>query len=328
MKLSIIIPVYNRDVVLTGTLPALARQTLPAAEFEVVVVNDGSSQLDLGPFSDLEPAFRFTFVSKDHGGLASARNHGAAAAVGEILWFLDDDVVPEPNTARQHLLAHQAASTPSVVVGSLPFPESVRRNPFVWYLDHSDHFDLYRNPRKYKGDGPPLAPMNGNSSIPHELFEQIGRYDESFAQYGGEDLELGYRLTRAGVPFVYNPLAIGVHHHSKDFRQFCTDQERAGESLIHIYRRYPEIGESKKIDIVEGRFLELKGRKKIVRLVLSATMRVPGILGFPGLIIRMFGKRYEMRYLLFPLYRWISHYHYALGMRNGLAATQCDACRS
>jgi GT2 family glycosyltransferase len=205
------------------------------------------------------------------------------------------------------------------VVGALPFPPHVKLNAFLWYLERSGHYDLYKYPRKYPGGRPPMPPMNGNSSISRELFRRIGEYDESFRQYGSEDLELGYRLARAGVRFVYNPRAIGYHDHTKDFPQFCRDMETAGESLIRVYRKYPDIKAPKKIDIVEDRLRDLPGRKKLVKVVMESTFRHPGALGLPRRILRHAGGFYALRHLLFPLYRWVAHYHYAVGMRRALA---------
>jgi GT2 family glycosyltransferase len=160
--------------------------------------------------------------------------------------------------------------------------------------------------------------MNGNSSIARDVFDRIGKYDESFRQYGSEDLELGYRLARSGVPFVYNPRAIGYHDHTKDFPRFCADMEIAGESLILVYRKYPDIKGSKKIDIVEDRLRDLPGKKKLVKLIMEATFRCPRILGVPRWIIRRLETLPALRHLLFPLYRWVAHYHYAVGMRRAL----------
>jgi hypothetical protein len=122
------------------------------------------------------------------------------------------------------------------------------------------------------------------------------------------------------VPFVYNPQAIGYHHHLKTFAEFCRDMERAGESLIRVYRKYPSIRAAKKIDVVEDRLRDLPGRKKLIKLILSATLRWPWILGLPRLAIRAGGGLWGLRAPLFPLYRWVGHYHYAVGMRRGLAA--------
>jgi GT2 family glycosyltransferase len=165
-----------------------------------------------------------------------------------------------------------------------------------------------------------MPPMNGNSSISRELFTRIGKYDESFRQYGSEDLELGYRLAENGVRFVYNPRAVGYHDHTKDFPRFCADMETAGESLIRVYRKYPDIKAPKKIDIVEDRLRKLPGRKKPVKIVMEATFGFPWILVPPRWLLRHAEPFYALRHVLFPLYRWVAHYHYAVGMRRALAA--------
>ena len=131
--------------------------------------------------------------------------------------------------------------------------------------------------------------------------------------------ELGYRLALAGVPFVYNPRAIGYHDHIKDFPRFCVDMETAGDSLIHVYRKYPDIKAPKKIDILEDAIGDLPGKKKLIKIIMTATLRWPWVLGPPRWILRQTGGLYAMRHLLFPLYRWVSHYHYALGMQRALA---------
>ena len=207
-----------------------------------------------------------------------------------------------------------------VVIGSLPFSEHITPSPFLWYLEKRGHYDLYRSPKgKYPGGKPPLPPLNGNASIPRDLFFKIGAYDESFAQYGGEDLELGYRLARAGVTFVYHPAAVGYHNHTKNFSAFCADMEKAGESLIRIYRKYPEIRSVKKIDILADPIAKLSAKKRIVKIFLSATLSFPGILAMPRLIIRKYASIYAFRYILFPLFYWVSQYHYAIGMKKGLS---------
>jgi GT2 family glycosyltransferase len=325
MKLSVVIPTHNRAETLGNTLAALTRQSLGPSEFELLVVDDGSDATHRARVRDLRERFGFELVEKDQGGLASARNSGARRARGEILHFLDDDVIPAPDSLAQHLASHAAAGAPVAVVGALPFPPHVRLDAFLWYIEHSGHYDLYRHPRKYPGGQPPMPPMNGNSSIPRELFFRVGAYDESFRQYGSEDLELGYRLALAGVRFVYNPRAVGFHDHTKDFPRFCADMEIAGASLIRVYRKYPEIKAPKKIDLVEDGWRDLAPRKWPVKLVMETTFRMPWILAVPRRIVAHAGRHFALRHLLFPLYRWVAHYHYAAGMRRALA--QAPAAR-
>jgi GT2 family glycosyltransferase len=320
MKLSVVIPTHDRVRTLRNTLAALAEQTVPRREFEIVVVDDGSSAATRGELRALADSFAFTLVEKEQGGLASARNAGAARARGEILLFLDDDVVPAPHALHEHLASHAETADRVAVVGSLPYPPHVRLDCFLWYLERGGHYDLYRDPRKYRRGSPPLPPLNGNSSIRAAVFHEVRGYDESFRQYGSEDLELGHRLVKAGVRFVYNPRAVGYHDHVKDFPRFCQDMERAGESLIGIYRKHPEIRAAKKIDVVQDRLWDLPAEKRPMKVVLALTTAWPAVLGVARFVLRVCGRRLALRYALFPLYRWVAYYHYAVGMRRGLAA--------
>src|SRR6185295_15846913 len=102
MKLSVIIPTHDRYETLANTLAALAEQSLSADEFEVLVVDDGSREETRERIRLLAAAHRVRLIEKPQGGLASARNRGAAEAGGEFLLFLDDDVVPAPDTLEQH----------------------------------------------------------------------------------------------------------------------------------------------------------------------------------------------------------------------------------
>lgn len=319
MRLSVVIPTHDRPGTLRNTLAALGEQTLPASDFEVIVVDDGSVESHRREVRALREAFGFTLIEKEQGGLASARNRGADRAQGDILHFLDDDVIPAADSLEQHLATHTAQVQPVAVVGALPFPPHVEMNAFLWYIERSGHYDLYKHPRKYPGGEPPMPPMNGNSSISRELFNRIGKYDESFRQYGSEDLELGYRLARSGVRFVYNPRAVGYHDHTKDFPRFCADMETAGASLILVYRKYPDIKASKKIDIVEDPWRLLRGKKKLIKIIMETTFRFPWLLCVPRWIIRHAERFFALRHVLFPLYRWVAHYHYGVGMRRALA---------
>lgn len=319
MRLSVIIPHYNRSVQAERTLDGLADQTLDRDVFEVVVVDDGSREEERRRLRTYRAPFALTIVEKENGGLASARNRGAAQARGEVLLFLDDDVLPERDLLRQHLASHDAHDGPCAVVGALPYPPGTRMTPFLWYLERSGHYDLYIHEDKYDEGKPPMPPMNGNSSVSRRTFESIGGYDEGFRRYGSEDLDLGYRLEQAGVPFVYNPEAIGYHDHLKSFVQFQTDMETSGESLIQLYRKHPAIRESKKIDIVEDSWSTLPSGKRLTKLVMETTMAAPWIMTPARWVIALTERFYAARRFLFPLYRVISYHHYAVGMRRGLA---------
>ena len=305
MKLSVIVPTHNRPQSLGRTLAALSAQTIDRDAFEVIVVDDGSTTENRAAGEAITAEHGFTCIAQQQSGLAAARNAGAERATGRVLYFLDDDVVPQPDAVDELLQWHERTDKPVAVLGSLPFPEEIRRNPFIWYLDHCGHYEPFRHPEKYPG-GKPLPPMNGNSSIDREAFFELGKYDEQFRQYG------------AGIEALYNERVVGHHYHLKGFGDYCRDQEKAGESIIRLYHKYPMIKGHKNIDVMIAPFSELPLRKKIRRLIMQATLALPAVLWVPRAFIQLFGHCYGMRRLLAPAYLWVSHYHYAVGMRRGL----------
>jgi len=317
MKLSIIVPTHNRPKALIRNLAALSRQSLDRTAFEVLVIDDGSSQHNQPINEQATLDQDFTYVLKEQGGLVSARNAGAERATGDILYFLDDDVVPAKDTLREILSWHEREEDPIAVLGSVPFPEESLKNPFIWYLDRHCHYEPFKHPEKYP-DGKPLPPMNGNSSIRRQTFFDVGMYDDRFHQYGAEDNELGVRLLEAGISARYNENAIGWHHHEKTFKDYCLDQEKAGESIIWLYRKYPLIKSHKNIDIMVDTFQSLPLKKKVRRLIMFVTLTVPVVLWPARLLVGAFGSCFALRYVLSPAFQWVSLYHYAVGMRRAL----------
>src|SRR5947207_2978022 len=104
--LSVIIPTHNRAALLSECLRALEAQSAPRDAFEVLVLDDGSTDetrrmLEGRPFD-----LRLRSYFRPHGGANAARNHGAAAAAGRLLLFLGDDMLAAPDLVAAHLGAH------------------------------------------------------------------------------------------------------------------------------------------------------------------------------------------------------------------------------
>lgn len=314
-----VIPTKDRPALVGPTLDALGRQTLGTGSFEVVLVDDGSGPEARRALQRLAPPFAFRLIHKPAGGLAAARNAGAAEARGALLLFLDDDVRLAPGALSAHVAAHAERRGPAAVVGALDFSPEIPDSAFLHYLIRIGHYDVYRDKTRYPEGFPPVPPVTGNTSMPASALASVGGYDESFTGYGGEDLDMGYRLQRAGVPIVYCPQAFGHHHHPKDFAQFCLDMQAAGESLIQVYRKHPDIRAAKKIDVVEDPIAVLPTEKKLIKAILSISLAVPGVMEMTRRALEVGAPYPRLRQVLFPLFRWVAHYHYALGMRKGLA---------
>src|SRR5690349_18374024 len=107
MKISVVIPTFQRAPVLARTLPTVFAQDLPSADFEVIVVIDGSTDGTADYLRSLQrPACALRVIEQANRGQAGARNTGMHAARGDIVLFLDDDVLCEPSLLREHLRAH------------------------------------------------------------------------------------------------------------------------------------------------------------------------------------------------------------------------------
>jgi len=195
-RLTIQFCTYNRAALLRRVLRGCFEQTVP--DYEVVVVNDGSTD---ETESVLEEAARiatvaFRYVSHRNRGLARSRNVGLEMARGQRILFIDDDVLPTPNLVEEHL--RRAARSPrDIVRGAVILTPSFDRLPApFWSLrDYSANFF-----------------WTSNVSVPAETLIRLGGFNETFCEYGWEDLEFGLRLRRAGLRSHFHRDAVVFHY--------------------------------------------------------------------------------------------------------------------
>jgi glycosyltransferase involved in cell wall biosynthesis len=206
-NVSIVIPTYNRRERLARVLRALDRQTVDPARFEVVVVDDGSTDGTAGWLARQRRTYALRVISQDNAGPARARNAGVEAAREPMLLFLDDDVEPAPELVEEHFRS-QGHDADSVVIGplaSLPY----YRQPWVaWEQARLE----VQYAAMIRGDYEPTFRQfwTGNASVRREHVIAAGGFDARILR--GEDVELGYRLARLGLKFRFNPAARGLHY--------------------------------------------------------------------------------------------------------------------
>jgi GT2 family glycosyltransferase/peptidoglycan/xylan/chitin deacetylase (PgdA/CDA1 family) len=224
MNWTLIIPTWHRAAMLRSLLGQLGRQT--CRDFDVVVVCDGPDEetrrLRESGSHDFDVRWIF---HRENLGLAAARNTGAQASSGDLLLFLDDDVVPAPDLLQAHRDAHaEAPDWPSSVVCGRIIED--RQTPFfsktdeflqrAWERSLAEalpaHGMLDTNSVGTKAE---LSTWFGlNCSIRRELFATIGGFDSKLRS--DEELELGLRLYRAGVQTRYASNAVVRHRGTKD----------------------------------------------------------------------------------------------------------------
>ncbi|MBV9580864.1 MAG: glycosyltransferase [Chloroflexi bacterium] len=261
LELSIIIPTYNRAELLRACLAALSRQTQPASDFEVIVVVDGSSDGTLEMLAHQTTPFRLHVLTQPNSGAAVARNQGARAAAGALCLFLDDDIVAEPGLVTAHLDAqHQRG--PMLGVGHLTcqpaMADGFARQFAAWWSDHYERLTDGSTAVSF------LDCWSGNLSVPRATFMEAGGFATDLVRL--EDVELGYRLQRLGLPLVYLPSAIGHQDYRKGFAAIAREVELSGMASVDLYRRHPTMLASLRM----GRYAEGRLRFRIARRLLLA----------------------------------------------------------
>jgi glycosyltransferase involved in cell wall biosynthesis len=226
---SIVIPTYNNVSHLRDTLESLENLEYPRECFEVVVVDDGSQD---GTNSFLSGArFHFKLRHFHHlknRGRAAARNTGVRQAGGRVVVFLDNDMKAAPELLTAHVSRHTDEHR-LVVLGNVQRAPEVRPTALVRYLDS-------RGVHKLKPDEPvPFRYfVTNNVSLEREFLLAVGLFDERFHKFGGEDLELGCRLDKAGARFVYSPEARTYRTDYRDIPELCKAMVIYGESSLPI----------------------------------------------------------------------------------------------
>lgn len=216
--ISVIIPTYNRRRELPALIDALNRQSLPADRYEVIIVDDGSTDGSRDYLRRLGGHFRV--LEQLHGGASKARNLAACQAQGQILAFTDDDCSPEPDWL--------------LVIGRR-MEEQACRAALLGHT-YSEHQASTFVHSVFK-DSEPVVTCN--FAVSREAFERVGGFDEHFILYF-EDEDLGLRLKKAGFAIVYEP-AMRVLHPSRyqSFRRFL--RLRSGlQYLSYMSQKHPD----------------------------------------------------------------------------------------
>jgi GT2 family glycosyltransferase len=239
---SVVIPTFERPDTLARVLDALAGQTAPA-DFEVLVVDDGSRDATPERLRALSPPYPFRFFRQENSGPAAARNRGVEEARGRWILFLGDDTVPEPNLLSVHAEAHAAPRAyPIAVLGYTTWPSDRRVSPFLHHINEYGlqfGYGLIENPD--------AVPFNffytSNISLPRALLQAAGLFDTTFPHAAWEDIEIAYRMMKMGMKILYRPAAVARHYHDITFDSFRRRQEKAGEAAAIFYEKHTELGD-------------------------------------------------------------------------------------
>jgi GT2 family glycosyltransferase len=230
LAVSVVVPTYNRSQSLARLLGGLDRQTV--ADFEVVVVDDGSSDDTLQMLARMRTRFGMRVLQQAHDGPAAARNLGVREARGRIILFLDDDVLPHPDLIREHMRMHEGSSD-LVVVGPMSPPRDWKRP--AWVRWEEDMLQVqYRDMLAGKYPCTPRQFYTANASVTRARLLQVGGFDAGYKR--AEDVELAYRLRDAGARFVFDARASVLHYAARSFDAWLRIPHQYGRYDVAMHR--------------------------------------------------------------------------------------------
>lgn len=235
--LSVVIPTYNRCATLQKALSAYMNQGVLQGIAEILVVDDGSTDSTGAVVDRLSKASPVTlrYFRQENKGPAAARNVGIREAASELVLFTDDDIIPTRNLVEEHLQWHaRYPGGETAVLGYVTWSPEVNPTPFMkWYgvealFAYADIAGRTEVDYRYF--------YSCNISLKRAFLPANGAFDEDFKSAAWEDIELGFRLQRAGMRLLYNPQAVAYHEQVISFNDACR-RNRKSLAAAQIFNR-------------------------------------------------------------------------------------------
>ena len=225
-KFSVIVCTFNGSQTLSECLEGLLR--LEYANFEVIVVNDGS----VDATAKIADSYGFRVITTENRGLASARNTGLAAATGEIVAYIDDDAYPDPHWLRY--LAATFTSTKHVGVGG-PNIAPPDDGPIAECVAHSPGNPVHILLSDTEAEHIPGC----NMAFRKSALDAIGGFDTRF-RIAGDDVDACWRLQERGGTLGYNAGAMVWHHRRNSVKAYWKQQHNYGKAEAFLEKKWPE----------------------------------------------------------------------------------------
>jgi glycosyltransferase involved in cell wall biosynthesis len=281
--ISVMLATYDRPTLLAGCLEGFCRQTLPASNFEIVVVDDGSpgseTQRLLADYSSRLP---LVWTRIHHSGRGAAKNLSLLLAQGELVLSFDDDDYPAPDLLEEHVLAHaKHPREATAILGHTDWDPDLEISPLMHYLTEVDLL-LFSYPRFESGQRIDWRGFwEGRVSSKRSLHMRQGLHDQRLEYM--IDVELSWRLRESGLEVIYHPAARSVQSRPMDFEGFCRHYEAKGRAQAGIasLHDHPEIREYTRVEGAAARWQAARPRleqlkQRVAELELALDRRANG----------------------------------------------------
>lgn len=198
---SVIIPSYNDRNALELTLTAFNYQTYPFDRYEIIVIDDGSSDDTEDMVNSFEASYTLCYFKRQNTGRSKARNIGIKMAKGELLIFNDADGIPVPDFIAQHVKFHQS-NEPTIVIGGkydllARWQDGIPQRYLDKLLIVSGHFKKVRDNVKHSQQSACISPFISKEDIQAD-FERVNRYVFRKSHHNWDEIYQVYSDTLEG----------------------------------------------------------------------------------------------------------------------------------
>jgi poly-beta-1,6-N-acetyl-D-glucosamine synthase len=291
-KVSIVVPAYNEERVIRNCIESLLSDGY--VNKEVLLVDDGSTDATLSIMCEYEGHPGVTVISQPNGGKAAALNTGIERAAGEILFFVDADGVFTSSTVREMLRGFDGPEVGAVCGNDEPVNLDRPQTHLLALLTHGTAFV-----RRALARINCLSIVSGNcGAFRRSVLAEIGGFTEGFI---GEDLELTWRVHRAGYRVNFRPRAMVYAEVPSTLRALWKQRVRWTRGLIQTARlhkdmmftgRHGRVGWYLPFNVMSTLFFPVAQLLALVLLALlvasgnsPVSSAVAGTLGLAGLVI-------------------------------------------
>lgn len=241
LKLSIVIPTYNRKDKLVQCLQALGEQTLPFDQYEVIVIDDGSTDGTLDYLENQQFRMNLRYFQQNHSGPAAARNLGVTASLGDVVLFIGDDIYAPTGLLKGHLDHHHRYPDPrEALLGHIDWYSQGPVPPFMECIVGESGiqfgFKTISDPEQVDY----VYFYTSNISLKRDFIrsEKV-IFDTDYYHAAWEDIDLGYRLSRRGLRLRYRSYLAVHHDHPTTVVEFRKRQFHAGQMARIFAQKNP-----------------------------------------------------------------------------------------
>lgn len=245
MDVSVIFATHNREDVLERVFDAW-RITDRATKYkyEIICSDDSSTDRTVSIIQSVQD-LPVKLLRNQKGGAGKARNAALKIAAGKLIIFTGDDIFPSENFVNRHFENYLKYGNYIATLGRIDWHPKIPMNHLMRHITEigCEQFGFIALP--------PYQPVDfrhfytSNISVSAELLHsQNYFFHTGFDKCGFEDIELGYRLQKAGMRIFYDPDILAYHYHVYDsVEKFCARQMNAGKQLVAFSHMHEDLAD-------------------------------------------------------------------------------------